>query len=138
MLQPCSNPNCSVEFAIGASQCPACGTLAPQQNVIAEPPPRVWSVKQVVKSVVLTGLGAAPGAIWLANAGTTQSAVILGLGTLIGFCLSLPGVSVGNVMAGTVGAIALKNSPRFMHDEIVDTFFRDQDDVSKKEPEHRD
>ncbi len=138
MLQPCANPACSVQFAVGVSQCPACGTPAANPSAPAETPNRFLTIAQIAKSLICTALGATPGTLWFANAGTTQSAVILGLGALIGFGLSLPGVSVGNVLSGTVGAIALKNAPRSMRDEITDTFFRDADDLPKNDSGRRD
>jgi hypothetical protein len=137
MLQPCQNPECSVQYAVGLSECPACRTPAPQGLTESEPPKRILTGAQIVKSVLLTGLGATPGAIWFANVGSTQSAVILALGALIGFGLSLPGVSVGNVLAGTAGMIIMKNAPRSMHDEISNTFFRNADDVPKDDSQRR-
>ncbi|QDT26624.1 hypothetical protein [Gimesia panareensis] len=78
--------------------------------------------KQIIKSVLFTAAGAAPGVIWIINAGTTQSIVIACLGAAVGFGLSLPGVSAARVAGGTVGVIAARNAPLSMQDKILDTF----------------
>jgi hypothetical protein len=67
-------------------------------------------------------------------AGTAQAAIICGLGTLIGYCLSLPGVSVSNVLSGTAGAIVLYNTPRMMRDQVGDAFFGDGPNVGNDNP----
>ena len=79
--------------------------------------------KQAAKTVVCTLMGAAPGAIWLINVGTTQSLVITCLGAFIGFGLSLPGVSAARVLGATVGMILARNVPMSpLQDKILDTF----------------
>jgi len=80
------------------------------------------------KSVVCTLIGAAPGAIWLINVGTTQSLVIACLGAFIGFGLSLPGVSATRVLGATVGMILARNVPMSpLQDKILDTFMGEQE-----------
>ncbi|QDV16231.1 hypothetical protein Pan153_08530 [Gimesia panareensis] len=83
--------------------------------------------KQITKSVLFTAAGAAPGIIWIINAGTTQSIVIACLGAAVGFGLSLPGVSAARVAGGTVGVIVARNAPLSMQDKILDTFIGDSE-----------
>lgn len=79
--------------------------------------------KQIAITIAFTLIGAAPGAIWLINAGTTQSLVIACLGAFIGFGLSLPGVSAARVMGATVGMILARNVPMSpLQDKILDAF----------------
>lgn len=122
MLQPCSNPFCSVEFEVGRTECPKCGTAVEKPAAVAAPPKPMARGKQIMKSVIFTLIGAAPGGVWLAMSGTTQAAVIFGLGALIGLGLSLPGVSAARVAGGTVGAIAAYNAPRSMREGIMEHF----------------
>ena len=83
--------------------------------------------KQVVKTIVFTVVGAAPGVIWFIMVGTVQPVVIASLCAFIGFALSLPGVSLGNVAAGTAGMIAAHNAPPSMKGEIMDAFVGEKD-----------
>ncbi|QDT43577.1 hypothetical protein Pan241w_36790 [Gimesia alba] len=95
--------------------------------------------KQITKSICLTLIGAAPGTIWFFNVGTTQSIVIGCLGALIGFGLSLPGVSAARVAGGTVGMIAANNAPRRMQGQIMDTFVGEKETPeSQPNPESDD
>jgi len=110
MLQPCSNPDCSVQFAIGVPQCPACGAPSLQPEAAPEPTRRIWTGGQVTISLIGTLAGAAPGAYWLAHARSNQSAIICGLGAIIGFGLSAPGVSIARVLSGTAVSIASKRT----------------------------
>ncbi len=91
------------------------------------------STGQVIKSVILTSIGAAPGTIWFINAHTTQAVVIACLGTFIGFALSLPGVSAARVAGGVAGSIVAHNVPRSMQKRVFDAFLPDEL-LAKEEP----
>lgn len=77
------------------------------------------TTKQLAKSLILTALGATPGIIWYFNAGTTQAIVITLLGSLVGFGLSLPGVSAARVAGGTAGMIVARNTHGELRDKVV-------------------
>jgi hypothetical protein len=96
---------------------------------------------QMIKSLVFTAIAATPGAIWLYNAGTTQSLVITCLGSLVGFGLSLPGVSARRVAGGTIGMIAMNNLPHSIGHKVFDKLTSDGAPAEGKEdhpePENR-
>ncbi len=128
MLQTCSNPACSVQFATTMAQCPSCGAPAPPRDPSeASEKAGRGPARQVVKTLLFAGLGAAPGSVWLYYAGSTQALVILLLGTLVGVGLSLPGVSALRVAGGTVGMIAAYNAPRSMRGRIMEHFVGDSE-----------
>lgn len=106
VLQPCANPDCSVHFAVGIAQCPACGTPSRQPLVEPAPTRRNWTALAITRSVICTGIGAFPGGYWLFHARSTQAALVCGLGAFVGFELSLPNVSIGRVMSG-MGTLAI-------------------------------
>jgi hypothetical protein len=76
--------------------------------------------RQVIKSIFATALGAMPGVIWFALAGSVQAVVIAGLGAFIGFAASLPGVSMKRVGKATVGTIAAYNVPPPLRERVYD------------------
>lgn len=76
---------------------------------------------QIAKTIILTVVGAAPGAYWLYSQGWAPASLIICLlGAFIGFALSLPGVSAGNVLRGTAGVVAAHNAPVGMRDQILE------------------
>lgn len=90
--------------------------------------------KQVVKSILFTAVGLAPGVIWLCNVQTTQAAIITGLGGFIGFAFSLPGVSAARVAGGVAGSIVANNVPAVMQRRVFNAFVGDstvEDQVEK-------
>jgi hypothetical protein len=128
MLQHCANSECSVQFPIGISQCPACGTPSLQPQEDPEPPERVWTVSRILLMVVCACVGAFPGGFWFANTRSTQAAVICGLGAAIGMGLSFPGVSLGRVLAGTGTLIMSKRSARRLISEAFNPDGSDPDE----------
>lgn len=77
-----------------------------------EPAPSIWTVRRIMLTLIATGVGGFPGGYWYAMTRWTPAAVICVLGTFIGFALSLPGVSIGRVLAGTGGFVASRGTRR--------------------------
>lgn len=65
---------------------------------------------QVTLTLFLTAVGVAPGLIWFREADPTRFYIIVGLGGLIGFLISLPGVS-GERIFGALTLIAVRDAP---------------------------
>lgn len=66
--------------------------------------------RQIFKSLLCTLIGAGACCLF-AGHGATQIVIVATLGAFVGFALSLPGVSAGNVAAGTLGMIIAHNIP---------------------------
>lgn len=96
------------------------------------------TTKQVIKTVIFTTIGAAPGTVWTILAGSTQSVVITCLGAFIGFGLSLPGVSAARVASGTAGMIIAKNVPSSMQDKVWDTFLGEDESTPPSSSENHE
>jgi len=107
---------------MGVPHCPACGAPSLHPQIDPEPPKRVWTFGQLVASAIGLAIGGFPGAYWYAHARSTQAAIICGLGALIGFCLTLPGVSIGRVLTG-VGIMTV--SKRKFGRMVADAFNAD-------------
>lgn len=122
MLQTCTNPECSVQFVMGTPHCPACGAPSLHPQIEHEPLKRVWTIGQMVTSAIGLAIGGFPGGYWYAHARSIQAAIICGLGALIGFCLTLSGVSIGRVLTG-VGVMTV--SKRKFGRMVADAFHSD-------------
>jgi hypothetical protein len=83
--------------------------------------------RQIIKSIVGTALGVAPGVTWWIISGTTQGLVLAGFGAFIGFALSLPGVSASRIAGATAGTIVAYNVPGPLKGKVLDHFMKEGD-----------